>query len=415
MLHKSIFARVALAAALTAGSFANASGFEKSIMFGGKSAGLAGIATPNAQGSDALYFNPAGLARDKEGQDVSLNISPTIPTWKAPISADNVQSTSKSPVIVPLALMYNRSINDRLGLGIGYYVSGGSEAEYSDIGITGLKGNFEAKSKLVVSEVGVGAGYKINDDFKIGLSYRIVMVKGDFALLQPLGVGQMGNVFLKDLSDTNFLAFKLGAQYRIAEKTWLGFTYRSNVPVSAKGTSGVDVHTTAGVANGGENSIKAKTAFPDAYTLGVKHQLNDFWNLYGEYVFTAYGRLQNVQVEGKVGSLVNPAIQLGWRDQHNVRLAAEYTGFKLPIRYGYVWTSQVADPQFAKPALPGPGPAHTVTVGTGYGMGSWMFDGAFEYTWLSGDGGSSPASVGTRLGSYEVKDYTLHLGASYAF
>ena len=67
-------------ASLALAGQASASGFEKSIMIGGKSAGLAGIATPWVQGAEALYFNPAGLASDKPGGEVALDISPTWPS-----------------------------------------------------------------------------------------------------------------------------------------------------------------------------------------------------------------------------------------------------------------------------------------------------------------------------------------------
>ena len=69
-------------------------------MWGGDTSGVAGIATPYIQGSEAVYFNPAGLANDKAGaQDVSLNVSPTMAVWKAPIpGADSsAQVTGQNP------------------------------------------------------------------------------------------------------------------------------------------------------------------------------------------------------------------------------------------------------------------------------------------------------------------------------
>jgi len=115
-----------LALCLTFGEATWASGYEKSIVWGGRSAGLAGIATPYMQGSQALYFNPAGLVSDKVGQDVSLNLSPTWSQFKGPINDSSAQSTSDRKMLVPFGAMYGMTVNENLGFGVGVYVSGGS-------------------------------------------------------------------------------------------------------------------------------------------------------------------------------------------------------------------------------------------------------------------------------------------------
>jgi hypothetical protein len=77
------------------GTSANAAGFEKSIVWGGRSSGVAGIATPYIQGADALYFNPAGLAGDKEGQTLSFNISPTQSSFKGPSTTQMIPASRR--------------------------------------------------------------------------------------------------------------------------------------------------------------------------------------------------------------------------------------------------------------------------------------------------------------------------------
>lgn len=403
-------------ASLALAGQASASGFEKSIMIGGKSAGLAGIATPWVQGAEALYFNPAGLASDKPGGEVALDISPTWPKFSAPITANDSTSNAKSEVLVPFGLMYSHQLNDKLGLGVGYYVSGGSGAQYSDQEIASRSGQLEAKSQLIVSEASIGAGYKLSEKLKVGLSYRVVMVKGSFAFIAPTSALSTGNTFLENLSGTYYGAFKLGAQYKISEDTLLGFSYRSNSPIRAKGQSRLENHTPAGVTYAPAQDISALTNFPDAYTLGVQQNLGTTWKLMGEYVYTAYSRNRNVQIEGNVATKVNPAIELAWKDQTNVRLGSEYNGLGMPIRFGYVWTSQVADNQYAKPSMVPPGPANTFTLGTGTVLGGGVnLDGALEYTMVDGTGSTGPADAGTMLGDYKVREFAVHLGVNYNF
>lgn len=408
---------IGLGVALGLAGQASAAGFEKSIMFGGKTSGIAGIGTPQIQGSQALYFNPAGLAMDKDGQDVTVNLSPTWAKFKAPISAADTQQSSDNHMSLPFSLMYGGMLTEKLGIGAGVYVSGGTSAEYKDITIGNQTGSPEIKSELAITEFSLGAGYKVTDSLKLGLSWRAIMVKGDFGFMSYTPAGNI-NSLLKDVKGDNYAAFKIGAQYKLSESTQLGFTYRSNAPFKAKAKGTMTRNTGTGYsAIGTETDVKVAATFPDAYTLGVQHVVAENFNLYGEYVYTVYGRVKNAQVDGTLGNQSSPAIQLNWRDQTNIRLAGEYTGMGMPVRFGYVWTSQVSDNQFAKATFTPPGMAHTITLGTGKNFGEALsLDAGFEWTFAQGGGGtSSPVTVGTRGGEYEVNNYALHLGVGYNF
>lgn len=50
-------------------------GFEKTVMWSAKWAGVAGAAAGAVEGAESLYFNPAGLV-DGEDREVSANFSP---------------------------------------------------------------------------------------------------------------------------------------------------------------------------------------------------------------------------------------------------------------------------------------------------------------------------------------------------
>ncbi len=79
-----------LVIAALAGSSAFGSGFEKAIMFGGRAAGIGGIATPYIQGPQSLYFNPAASPRIKKDMR-SMWISPRFSL------NTKVRSTTRTP------------------------------------------------------------------------------------------------------------------------------------------------------------------------------------------------------------------------------------------------------------------------------------------------------------------------------
>ncbi|RYZ96382.1 MAG: hypothetical protein EOP11_23560, partial [Proteobacteria bacterium] len=74
---------VLLAVAALVGGNAYAGGFEKNLSWSGKYAGIGGAAVSIVEGSESLYFNPAGLASKRGANgDVSLNFSPTFVKFK---------------------------------------------------------------------------------------------------------------------------------------------------------------------------------------------------------------------------------------------------------------------------------------------------------------------------------------------
>jgi long-subunit fatty acid transport protein len=308
--------------------------------------------------------------------------------------------------------MYGQTINDKLGVGAGLYVSGGSSVDYSGLKLGGgaIKGDFEAKNDLKVIEFAVGAGYKILENLKVGIAYRVSMVQADLATIVQKAATTFAQVNLDNMKGSNYQGFKLGAQYKIG-KTDIGFAYRSETVFHAKGTQNVTVHNTAS-ANllSTSNDVTAGTIFPASWTLGAKHACTDTWNVYGEYNFTEYGKVDNISTESAGTS--TPII-LKMKDQHVVRLAGEYTGYGMPIRFGYIYGSQVTNSDHALPTATPPGVAHVVTVGTGWDAGMWKVDGAFEYNTAKGTGNSA---TGVANGApNEANAYSLHLGATMTF
>jgi long-subunit fatty acid transport protein len=436
-----------VSATLALGSQAFASGFEKNIVLGGEAAGRGGIGTPSAKGADALFFNPAGLSMGGAGQDISLNLSPTWSTFKGPIDNQNTETTGAQTVSPIFGLMYGANLGNGIGFGFGGYVSGGAKTNYEDVPVAGYTGTPTAKTDLAVTEIAAGLGYQVMEGLNIGLAWRYVMAQADFATTRRFNLGAINGAFagqyaiinpqLTGLKDQEALAFKFGAQYKIDEASNLSFVYRSEVNLEAKGSMGGKFITptalqtvSSGVVatrNLGTSDATVKTTFPMAVTLGYDRKLNEDWSIFTEYVWTQYSRVGEIGIEGDIviPSLTTAKaspIKTEWKDQHNVRLAAEYRTGGMPLRLGYVWTSQVTSSDYARATFTPPAPAHSLTAGTGTDFTMFgsqaLFDLALEYTMLSGDGNGAAAgdaSSDIRAGKYSTQAYALHAGLRYNF
>lgn len=434
MNSKMKFAGLAFSIATALTATAGAAGFEKSIVWGGKSGGFAGIAAPYIQGADALYFNPAGLLADKAGNSLSFNISPTSASFKGPINNQNTEVTSESKLLTPVSLIYGHTLNEDIGFGVGFFVSGGANANFPSLSFPASTYTPDVKTDLQIFEASAGVGYRVSEDLKLGLAWRVVMAQADFAFVARnalAGGTGVANAKLTGLKDTQAVALRFGSQYKLNESTDLSLTFRSEVNFEAKGKAQVTGFSSAGGAGtaGAEQDATARTTFPMAINLGGIHRLNEEWNLLAEYGWTQYSRIGEIVVDSSAFAATGNKTRLttDWRDQHNVRVAAEYLS-PWPVRFGYGYTSTVTNPDYARASFTPPGPAHTLTVGTGkdfsFGEGSeqnFRFDAAFEYTTTSGDvsgkaaSGTTGTGQDTRNGTYSTTAYVAHLGLSYLF
>jgi long-subunit fatty acid transport protein len=429
----------ALLAALVGGALvtsqANAAGFEKANMWGGKEASMSSAVAPTISGSNAIYFNPAGLVT-KPGNSFSVNVSPTSSQFKGPINNLNTENTSETATSFPFGLTYGHS-EEEYAYGVGAYVSAGNSVDYGSVDFQ-LPTTYKPSIKTSISivEFAAGGAYKVNDDLKLGLAWRVLMAQAEFAFATRTALVPQGiiNTKLTDLKDTQYVAFKAGAQYKLTETMDMGLTFRSEVNFDAKGTASGQISSGAsasGAANPALVSAEATahTTLPMQIALGVSEKFSDDWNFAAQYEWTQYSRVGSLTVDGTTFATTGnkTSIVTDWRDQHALRLGAEYKTAPWPVRFGYTLSSAVTNPDYARATFTAPGMGHSLVVGTGTmmsmgaGENNLSIDGTFEYSFTNGDvsgkaaSGTTGAGTDTRNGSYSASGLVAHLGATYAF
>lgn len=402
-----------------------AAGYEKNIMWSGYHGGVAGAGAAFTSGAEAIFYNPAGLVTDEGKAQVTFNLSPTTSSYEAPVVLNDAQRTSEREYYAVPALLYSRNLSDKIGIGAGVYVAGGSRVEYKDLDLTPAYTNYVTretlKSEISAYEFSLGAAYKVMRGLKVGLAYRFGLVDANFNTFSNLGGGNGLKVDVSDLSGSQH-GFRFGAQYAPEGKPFgFGITYRSPLHLKLKGDISGSINGNTPVTDSGDANLK--TIFPQQVSIGSFYDvMPEMLRAHAEYVWTQYSRNQFIDVGGSVtlpGPTVVPlSLDQKWRDQHNIRLAGEYLKSKYPIRAGYVWSSGVENPAVASAIFAAPGVAHTFTVGTGRGNEKWDFNIAGEYIFAERDKAAVDAAqndVGNRNGKYNTSAYAIHTGVTYKF
>jgi len=404
---------------------AQAAGFEKNVVWSGKYVGLGGAASSSVSGSEALYFNPAGLAAFQNNGDISLNLSPTFGHYSGPmVSASVIEESDKA--FSPIGgVMAAYKITEKLGVGTGFYVSGGTKAIFENVNLSAATGasnlqlSPEIQSALMITEFALGAGYELIPGLRLGAAWRIVRVGGDFytASAGTTPAANFTYVRIADVKDTRYSGFKLGAQYEAPSKAWgIGTYFRNNVNFNAAGTSSGQFAlfsgTTPTTLAGGATTITS--SFPWQAALGGHFSMTESMRLYLEFTHTDYSRVQTLVISGPIGTGRIPNVTTNWRDQNNFRLGLECTELAgWALRAGYVYTTQVVPNQRAVASFSSPGVGHTIALGTGTSfLGEALeLNGSLEYSFAKGTG-AAPTAIAAE---YKTSAYAAHLGTAYKF
>lgn len=447
-MNKTIrLANFLLILVLIASSTALAGGYEKTMLFSGRQAAMGGVGA-TLQGSQALYFNPAGLTKhNKEKAEISGQFSPSWIQFGGPVARDHQFLNSDTQFLPIFGGFASYQATPQLAFGVGAFVSGGSKVVYKNVDfssatvpVTGTALSFptfrpDIKSELSVAEYSIGAAYEVSPGFRVGAAWRIVQGNGSIStasFLQPPTVPtavSLVNAIMDNLSDTEYNGFRLGAQYD--EKTWgFGVGYRSNVDFVLSGTSKgkKQVVTSSTISEFTGSTANAATSFPAQFQLGghVRLLSDQSLELFGEWSFTQYhSKAKKLKFSGYLYDtttidLDNFSVKQDWKNLNVFRFGTEYLGIKdYALRAGYAYTGQVTSAHWAQPTFMPAGYANSFTVGIGrYCLNHTLdLDLGFEYsiakaTVTPGDAGGA---LVTRPGEYQAKAVVVHSGVTYRF
>ncbi len=415
--------------ALIAGN-AYSAGFEKSIMWSGRSVGYGGAAVSVVEGSEGIYFNPAGLAAGKQG-DVSLNYSPTWITFNAPIASPSAREDSDHNYNTLGGFTASYKLNEKIGLGVGAYAAGGEHAVYDNVDLSADSPNVTFRptieSKLRIVEYALGGAYAVTPNLRVGAAWRILHASGSLSTVKKT-VNNTAYTFVNvtDAKQTKYNGFRLGVEYQ--EPKWgVGAAFRNETNFSAVGQSSgavtvIPTNTTT-AAVGSETTLGL--TFPMAVTAGGNYLLWDDLRLLGAIDFVQYSQDEELQFTGTLNGTALPNIPLHWSDMWNFRVGGEFTGLRsVVLRAGYILTTKVTSESDARGTIAPPGVGHTFTVGAGTPMNEkWELNGALEYAVNNATGQmtATPAAAttkelipGTDI-EYRAHSVGIHTGVTYRF
>lgn len=327
IMHKTFLA-ASVAALCFSVATAHASGFQlKEQSSSLQGAAFAG-ASAKADDLSTMFFNPAGLARLENGNQVSVVASYILPSAEfnvdsatiaglGPIAGSDGGDAGVGAIVPSFYGMMDLGLGERWRTGVSVNTPFGLSTKYNNDWV----GRFHAlESELMTINVAPTVAYQVNDRLSIGgnLQGQYIDAKLTNAVLLP-GPTE-GRTKLE--GDDIAFGWGIGALWEATDTTRIGVNYRSRIVHTLEG----DVRTTGptGVLIPALSpDASAGLTTPDILSAGLVHELNDKWSMMGEVAWTNWSTFDDLTVISDAGAQLQ-TVDESWNDTFFFAIGTEY-------------------------------------------------------------------------------------------
>jgi len=356
MTRSRILFTLLLTLALAAGAYAG--GFQLNE-HGARAMAQAGAFTARAYDGSAIYFNPAGLAFQKNASIYlgTTLITPTTSFYGPLQNNTNIETKQMAALFTPINAYGTYPITEDLHVGFGIYNPFGLGTEWPE----NWSGKFlTTKVSLESFFYTPTVAYKITDQLSLGVGANFAT--GKVVIERAVATG-FGDPRVKLEMDGNGWGFNLGALYKITPEISIGATYRSQVKVEAKGTA--TFTPPYSVLPSGPSSVKI--TLPATGYLGIAYKGENF-EVEADYQYIGWSSYQELAIQFEANGQMSVSPK-NYKDTYILRLGGEYTIDRTHLRAGFYYDHSPVQTEYVEPLLPDAS-RNGYNIGLGYDISS---------------------------------------------
>ncbi len=315
---------LAVSGALQAGGYRVALQVQKALAMG-----HTGVAMSDS--AEAIFFNPGAITQLEAEVVFTGGITLLEGATEYQNEPTLVQEETDNPLGTPINGYFAQKLSEEMSWGLGIYTPYGNKVEWpTDWAGSHLVNEIELHAIYIQPTI----AYQLNEQTSVGFGPTLVLGSVEFNrnLSTSLtdAAGNRSNVTIKADNVTAW-GYNLGVLHRLSDKTSLGFSYRSEVTVEARGgDADFDDIPTALQGTFTDGNFDADLPLPAELTLGVAYQYSDKMTLAFDINRTFWGTYDELVIEFDNGldPSVNPR---NYEDSNILRFGAQY-------RYNDQWT-----------------------------------------------------------------------------
>jgi len=310
----------------------------------------------SSEDASTSFYNPAGMINLAKPQmvlsssyiyaDTTLHIDSRTNTAGASLTG-GVTAKPQGSALVP-GLFIAGAVSDKLSFGV-YSVSPfGLITKY---GVDSPARFLGTRSSLRVIDVGPSIGYKLSDSISIGVSIGGRHVNAELDGAGNVGAGEG---FENNYGRGSSIYYNAGIIFTSPKGTRLGVTYRSNVEISAYGTS---TSFLPGVSPFKRVELYTKVILPESVVFSVHKEFDSKWSVSTDLHWTRWSRFDNVRLEFRDFAndlaLGGRIIEYNYKNTYRLAIGTKYQfNERIILKFGYAFDESPTRDEFRTVRIP---------------------------------------------------------------
>ena len=388
MRSSSRFLAVVSLACLAVSGVAFGSGFSI-FEQGAKASGMAGAFAATADDPSAIFYNPAGIAQQREmtlyGGATFINFANQFEGDPNDDFTSGVNANYARHTFIPPNGYGIMPIGENLTVGVGMFTAYGLRTEWEDP----FPGRFisrDANLKTVSLEPAI-AWRTSNDKFAIGggIEYRRahVILSRNNGIFNPFTgrFADVANVYLNSDWESS-TGWNVGVLLKPTDTFRIGASYRSDMDIDFEGdatftqiptgNAQLDAIVRAGLPP--NQGISTTIPFPAVIQVGVATSVIPTWDIEVDVTHTTWSRFETLDVRFDQTPAINLVRPQNWEDTLSYRFGVNKKATEnWDIRFGAVYDENPQPTEAVGPLLPD-ADRIGITFGIGYHHGPFIVD-----------------------------------------
>jgi long-chain fatty acid transport protein len=331
---------------------------------GARAMAQGGAFAARASDASAIYFNPAGLGFQSQGE-IYLGTTFIMPkvSFYGPITDANdpaIKNETKmvSQTFTPINLYATYPVTENLHVGIGVINPYGLGTEWPSDWV----------GKYITTKVDLQsfyytptAAYKVNDQLSVGAGLSIV--SGSVKLQQAKNVINTDTRVAIDMTTKMAYGFNAGIQYKISPEVSAGVSYRSSVKLDASGSA--TFNPQFAIVNVVNDDVTASLELPATAFVGLAYKASPNLEVEADYQYIGWSSYKQLEINFKNDPTKNVVSPKNYENTYMIRVGGEYTMDALKIRAGYLYDHSPVTAAYVEPLLPDAN-RNGMNIGFGY-------------------------------------------------
>lgn len=356
---------------------------------GAKASAMAGAFAATADDPSAIFFNPAGIAQQRE---LSVLAGTTLINFTNEFTGD-----PNSPLTSGVEGKYNRHlfnipnmyavvpVGNNLTVGVGVFAAFGLRTDWADP----WAGRFISKdADLKTTSVNPVVAWQTSDGRLAvagGVEYRRarVILNANQMGMNPFNGRIIDTVNVRLASDYGSdIGFNAGLLFKPNDRFRVGLAYRSDMEIELEGeadftplpTGNPELDAIIASQTPPDQGISTDFPFPSLMTAAVAFSPREDWDVELDIIRTTWSKFEALAVQFDVTPAANFTRVQDWKDSNSYRLGVNHNATEQwDVRFGAVYDENPQPTERVSPLLPD-SDRIGFTFGTGYRTGPFTFD-----------------------------------------